>query len=420
MIMAHDRSGPRAGFIPRALLICGTLSLLLLPALASSPRRSPASEAPALKSQDSPRDERSNARTTQAQTRQKPSQTRNAEPRKDAAPGEPRAPLKVRVAHPIERELSDHVQLAGRIEAGREVELKPRVSGTVIAVHCRPGQAVKEGDVLFEIDPRSYQAELDKAQAEYERAKIHKSEIRNIQEAEASVKVAAAARDIAKLKLEFTRVTAPFAGTITGTVLAAGNVADADRTSLATIIAVDPLYVSFNVPQDTVLSLNRLRREGKFRGDVPISLVPQGEQGSSRPAKLEFADIRIDPNAGTARWRATIANVDQLLLPGMSVTVRLTTSMPYKALLIAPEAVVSSMGPAWFVNVVHGDVAETRQVFWSMSDMHDGLVPVTEGLKPDDWVIIDAVHRIRNGMKVVPERVPMPTGTPGQRVLGTQ
>jgi multidrug efflux system membrane fusion protein len=308
------------------------------------------------------------------------------------------------------------------------------VSGTVVAVLCRTGQEVPAGAPLFELDSRSFKAELDKAQAECERAtarrnrkktefetterlaaakSISRQELNlfesELAEAQASLKAAEATREVARINLEFTRVTAPFAGTITGPVLSSGNVANADTTPLATLIAVDPVHVEFHVDQTTILLLNRQRREGKLPPQLQVQVGLRGEEGYPLQARLEFTDIRLNPANGTARWRAEVANPDRVLLPGMGVTVRLTISPPYNALLIPRSAWVTDTRRN-FVSVLTRDHAfEDREIKTGLVQ-DDGLVPVTEGLRADDWVVLDyqAWRQIAQREKIVPEKVTMP------------
>jgi RND family efflux transporter MFP subunit len=342
----------------------------------------------------------------------------------------------VRVSQPIVREVRDYALFNGQIDAPIRVDLRGRVSGMLDKVLCQPGQVVKKGDLLFVVDPRPYKAELDKAEAEFERTRarrtrwqdeltrvkrqaksdsILQAEAKRVegesQEAEASLKAAQAARDLAKLNLEFTLVTAPIDGTILGPVLAAGNVAVADRTSLASLISMDPMYVYFDVDQQTALNVIRLRREGKIKAEAGTNLSVrvglEDEEDFSRVGQVRSLNIPFDPKTGTARWRAEIPNPDRLLLPGMSARVKLVTSAPYKALLVTDEAPPlwnDRRDNAWSVHILTDQGIVQRRVV-KLGAEQGRMRVVQEGIRADDWVVIDA--GVEEGMKVTPERVPM-------------
>jgi RND family efflux transporter MFP subunit len=329
------------------------------------------------------------------------------------------------------------------------VDLRARVGGTLNQTLCQPGQAVKKGDLLFEIDPRPYKAELDKAEAEIRvaeaRLKIRMTELAEAQrdtqeregrpsgnriksqceEAQAAVQVAQKARDLVKLKLEYTAVWAPIDGTISDSVLTPGNVVVADATSLSTLASTDPMYVYFDVDQQTIVSLKRLRREGKLPGKagdgLTIRLVLQDELEFPREGRVDSLDGPLNPATGTALWRAKLPNADGLLLPGMGARVRLVTSPPYKALLVtdsAPPLWRRPQDDCWIVHVVTDqNVIQARVV--KPGSQQGGpevfgvaesgrLRVVKEGIRADEWVVIDSGSE-PEGATVDPVRVPMPT-----------
>jgi RND family efflux transporter MFP subunit len=434
MIVAEERSSPAARVAPRFLVASGMFGLVLLPALASEPATPLIGTHSNSSAQEAPKNNSSTTSAPSAKARPRRNDAPGQEVTKDDGPSPISALTKVQVSHPLSREITDHLDYMGSIQAGREVVLRPRVSGTIVAVLCRTGQAVPAGAPLFELDSRSFKAELDKAEAECERATARrnrkKTEFENTErlaatksisrqelnlfeselaEVQASLKAAEAAREVARINLEFTRVTAPFAGTITGPVLSTGDVANSDTTPLATLIAIDPVHVEFNVGQTTILRLNRQRREGKLPPDLQVHVGLPSEEGYPLQARLEFTDIRLNPANGAARWRAEIANPDRVLLPGMGVTVRLTIRPPYKALLIPRSAWVTDSGRT-IVSVLTQDHAfKDREVKTGLVQ-DDGLVPVTEGLRAVDWVVLDrlAWRQMPEPEKAVPETVTIP------------
>jgi RND family efflux transporter MFP subunit len=350
-----------------------------------------------------------------------------------AAAGAAAGPPEVAVGRPLTREVTDYEEFTGRTEAAQAVDLRARVTGYVVQVNFKEGSAVKQGDVLFEIDPRPYQADLDKADAEVARAEAHFKRVsadadrakklldnRSISqdeydhavadraEAEASLRVAAAARDIAKLNLSFTRVTAPLSGKVGRALLTPGNLAVADTTLLATIVSVDPMDVSFDVDESTLVRLARLQREDKGKAELPVLLaLPDGE-GFVHRAKLAGIGVRVDPNTGAAHGRAVFANPDGLFLPGMFVRVRVLTSGPHKALLVPETAVGREQGGAFVLVVTDKNVVERRPVKLGPQDAEVRVVK--EGLTPEDRVVFDT-RQSKPGLKVKTKEVPIQAPT---------
>jgi RND family efflux transporter MFP subunit len=252
-------------------------------------------------------------------------------------------------------EVADHADFTGRTEAAVTVEVRARVTGYLVKVAFKDGAEVKQGDLLFEIDPRPYQAELDRANAalaaaeahlkradtELKRAKalIERSAmskedydkvVGDVDEARAQVAVARASREVANLNLDFTKVTAPVSGRVGRRLVDSGNVVRADGTMLTTIVGKDPMYVYFDVDERTYLDLRRALRDGKVKAakleDLPVAVQLANEEGFPHQGKLDFVDNRADPTKGTIRMRAVLPNADGLLVPGLFAQVRLTTA----------------------------------------------------------------------------------------------
>ena len=268
----------------------------------------------------------------------------------------PAAEWKVQVSQPIVREVSDYETFQGRVDAAQMIEIRARVGGTLVKVHFQAEQTVEKGSPLFEIDPRSYRLELEKAEAELQRSEVQLKK-RSAQlemtkrllanksfsqqevdlyeadrdEAQASLRVAQATCDMAKLMLEFTKITAPIRGKLSRPRLGEGSLVAADTTVLATIETSDPMYVIFDVPENTVLKLARGRGQGSSKAALlsgrPVLVGLADENGYPHRGRVDSEDTRLDVNTGTLRCRAVVSNPDGFLLPGLFAQVRLVTAL---------------------------------------------------------------------------------------------
>jgi multidrug efflux system membrane fusion protein len=208
-------------------------------------------------------------------------------------------------------------------------------------------------------------------------------------ESEAAVESATADRDLAKLKLDSTEVRSPIAGVVSDSVLDAGSVVTADTTNLTTIVALDPMYVVFNLDQTTALRLKSETKKGADPASAPLVTVGlAGEDVSARSAQVNLADLHMNGGGGVVRCRAAISNQDGFLFPLLSATVRVTTSTPHKVFLVPGHAVawVPGEGPhVYFLN--QRNTVERRRI--TVGLVYDDLRAVTEGLSAGDWVIAD-------------------------------
>jgi multidrug efflux system membrane fusion protein len=246
----------------------------------------------------------------------------------------------------------EHLDYTGRLEAVERVELRPRVAGYIMKVHFQEGSRVRKGDMLVEIDPRPYQVEVDKARAEMARAEaelklavvdfqrvqtlrgkgvISQEEIAKAESgqdrARAGVTAAKAVVELARLNLEFTRITAPIDGSIGRLMVGVGNLVGAnDNATLATIVSTDPIYVYFDVPEGDLLAIRRLLgRDGTRESRPPVQVQVQvgpGDQFALRGA-LNFRDVQVNRDTGTVLMRAVLPNGDGALLPGQFARVRI-------------------------------------------------------------------------------------------------
>jgi RND family efflux transporter MFP subunit len=344
-----------------------------------------------------------------------------------SAAGPVASPRDVLAGQPVAREVTDYEDFTGRTEAVASVELRARVTGYLDKVTFKDGAEVKKGDVLFEIDPRPYRAELDKAEAnlalrevgvkrvelDFRRAKallsrraISQEEFdkfaADLEEARAALVVAKAHLAATRLTLSFTKVSAPIDGRIGRRLIDAGNLVKADDTILATIVTKAPLYAYFDIDERTILrSLRAVRagkREAKRALEFPVRMGLADEKGHPHRGTVDYTANRVNPRTGALRARAVLANADGLLLPGLFVRVRLTTSAPFTALLVPEAAVTVEKGQASLFLVNDKNVIEQRRV--RLGQRHNGLRVVEEGIKAGDSVVFGGLRGLRPGMTV--------------------
>ncbi len=276
-----------------------------------------------------------------------------SKPKPQAAP---EALAAVEVAHPLSRKVSDWDDYTGRFEAVDAVDVRPRVYGAVESVHFRDGQKVEKGQLLFVIDPRPYEAQLARAKADLAGAKaslpmrMPSSSVRRAcRKASssasrssnsgrphscrppASLDAAEAAVQTQELNTSFTRVVAPIAGRVSYRRFAAGNIVSADTTVLTTIVSEDPIRFVFDAPESALLKYKR-ETAGAAMNSVEIKL--QDEADYRWKGRMDFVDNQLDRSSGTIRARATIANPNGFIAPGMFGQMRLMASQTTDALLV--------------------------------------------------------------------------------------
>lgn len=343
-------------------------------------------------------------------------------------------PPKVTVSTPIVREIIEWDEYTGRMESTESVEVRARVNGYLQSIHFKDGQIVKKGDLLFVIDPRPYQAEVDRVTAELQlaqaRLELAKSdyaraqkllEFRAISQEEAdtraaterqalqSVEAARANVNASKLNVEFTRVTAPISGRISRKLVTEGNLINggtAESTLLTTIVSLDPVYCYFEADERSYLKYVRLARDGKQpsarEAKQPVYLALADEKTFTRKGYIDFVDNRLDPKTGTMSGRAIFTNTDLSLTPGLFGRVRLQGSSPYQAVLVPDEAVGSDQAQK-YVFVMNGDnMIEYRAV--QLGPLIHGFRVIRSGLRPNELFVANGIQRARAGIKVTPEK----------------
>jgi RND family efflux transporter MFP subunit len=350
------------------------------------------------------------------------------------------APTPVAVSRPVERYVTDYRDFTGRTAAVDSVELRARVWGYLDRVNFKEGALVKEGDVLFEIDPRTYRATLHQAEgnltslearverlnADVARARrliglraIGQEEFDKITgdrgEAVGSRLALKGAVERARLDLGYTRVTAPISGRVSRYVVTVGNLVQAGDqggggTLLTTLVSVDPMYVYFDVDEYTALRVRQLVREGKSDsprdGGYPVALGLANEDGHPHRGTINFVDNQVNPKTGTIRARGVFANKDEVLLPGFFARVRVPIGRAHKALLVSDRAIDTDQGQKVLHVVTDKNVVASRPV--RLGALHDGLREITEGLEPGERVIVNGLQQVRPGVTVEPKLVDMP------------
>ena len=351
----------------------------------------------------------------------------------NAAPGDgaPAAP-DVSVADVVARPVRAWDEFSGRISAVETLDLRPRVGGYVQRVAYEEGEAVRKGDLLFEIDPRPYRAALDRAQAELERARSEAKlataqdtraralvearaisreeyETRNAATAQgnAAVRAAEAAVAAARLDLQFTQVRSPIDGRAGRALVTIGNLAQADATLLTTVVSQDPVHVYFETDEQTWLRYARLARDGtRAASDNPVRVGLAGESGYPHAGTVDFVDNRVDPATGTIRARAVLRNPDGVFTPGLFARVQLEGSGRFDALLVDDKAVLTDQDRKYVYVLGKDNTAQRKDVV--LGRVIDGLRVVESGLSPGDAVIVSGLQKVfMPGMPVAPKKVAM-------------
>jgi multidrug efflux system membrane fusion protein len=356
-----------------------------------------------------------------------------------AAPEPPVIP----VSHPIEGSVTDYVDYTGRTDAVESVSIVPRVTGYIVKIPFQEGADVKKGDLLFEIDPRPYQAQLDQAQgqlklyeaqlnlaiANYARAKelakthgaISAMDVDAYQaqqaEADAALRAARASLEVYNLNLSFARVVSPIDGRVSRYYLTLGNLVNQDQTLLTTVVSLDPMYGYFDIDEPTILQIRRAVNEGKIKPrrnrEIPVLMGLQGEEGFPHHGMMNFFNNQVNPTTGSLSARGVFPNPTPtkgvpLLSPGMFVRIRLPIGEPHPALQVIDRAVGSDQGLK-FVYVVddHNTIQYRRVVTGPLQD--NGLRVIVDGLKAQESIVIGGLQQVRPQMVVKPEPMSMPT-----------
>jgi len=343
----------------------------------------------------------------------------------------------VDVASVLVRETTDWQTYSGRLEAVDRVDVRPQVPGEIVAVHFRNGALVQKGDVLFTIDPRPYQAEVARAEAQVAAAQARlryaSADLERAQgltagntisrrtldekenaarEAAANLKAAQAALESARLNLGYTKVTAPVTGRVSRAEVTPGNLvaAGAGAAPLTTLVSVSPIYASFDVDEQTYLRHIAAMKDAEA---VPVLMGLADEKDYPRKGVVEHVDNRLDTVSGTIRVRARFDNPDGRLVPGLFARIKVGGSAPYEALMVDERAIGTDQDKKFVLAVTPDNRVEYRQI--RLGPLQDGLRVVTGGLSRGDRIIVNGVQKARPGTQVQPNAVAMDgsRGAPG-------
>ena len=364
-----------------------------------------------------------------------------------ANPAPPAVP--VSVATVVESRVAAWDEFSGRLEAVDRVEVRPRAAGIVQAVHFREGALVRPGDLLFTIDPAPYQAEVDRADAQVVAARsrldhaksdddrsqrlwaeraIAERELEDsantLREADANLRAAQAALQSAQLNLGYTQVRSPIAGRIGKIEVTAGNLVAAGPGApvLSTVVSVSPIYASFDADEQVVMKALRQLPGGASARErierIPVQMGTSASEDLPFQGRLQLVDNQVDARSGTIRVRAVFDNKDGQLIPGQFARLRMGQAASSNALLVSERAIGTDQDKRFVVVVDAENKTAWREV--KLGASANGLRIVTAGLKPGERIVVNGLQRVRPGMTVAPQLVPMETKTALRKSVAQQ
>jgi len=344
----------------------------------------------------------------------------------------PAKPPEITVAKPVIQDVTNYIYFTGYTEARKSVELRARVEGYLESFSFTPGDLVKEGDLLFVIDPKPFeasvaqaQANLETAQAESELAKASLqrkesafkekavSELTVLEaraersKAEAEVKGAEAALISTQLDLSYTKIHAPIDGRISRNYVDAGNLVGGggDKTLLADIVNYDPIYVYFNVDERSLMLYKKHNRGQELKSpadrETTVFLALEGDEGYPHKGNGDYLDNTVDLATGTIQARAVFENKDLYIEPGLFARIRLPYREVKDALLVPDAALAADQRGRYLLTVNKENVVEYKPV--EIGALVEGLRVITKGITAEDRVVVKGIQRARPGSPVTPE-----------------
>ncbi|MDB4883605.1 MAG: efflux transporter periplasmic adaptor subunit [Gemmatimonadetes bacterium] len=353
-------------------------------------------------------------------------------------PAPPNPAPEVTVASVIDKPIAEADEFTGHFEAVQSVEVRPRVTGYIQRVTFSEGATVRQGDPLFEIDPRPYEAELARAEAVLEQARTRQALARQeveratrlvttqaisreefdgrtsgLAEASGAVRAAEASVRTARLNIEWSTVRAPIAGRVGRAEITRGNLVQASSPTgslLTTIVSLDPIYVYFDTDEQLYLknasAFTALRSvPGVGRAPRPVLIGLANESGFPHEGRLDFVDNQVDRAAGTIRVRAVVPNASHLFAPGLFARVQLSGGAARRALLIQDQAIGTDQDRKFVLVLKPDSSVEYRAI--TVGRVVNGLRIVESGLKSGESIVINGQLRVRPGMKVAAKHAAM-------------
>ena len=348
----------------------------------------------------------------------------------------PTAP-EVSVAQVVSERITEWDEFTGRLQAPETVNLVPRVSGYIEQVHFNEGALVNKGDLLVQIDPQPFAAEVARlkadlqsaqsalvlAETEYNRAEklssaraisdeLLDTRLARKQQAAASVASVKAALHRAELDLSYTSITAPISGRVSYAQITAGNYVNAGQSQLTSLVSTDKMYAYFDVDEQSYLKYLRLTEAGK-RADTrdakanPVYMALADDSGYQHIGNIDFVDNSINQQTGSIRIRASFPNTDDQLLPGLFARIKLVGSDSYQGILIDEKAIGTDLNNKFVLVVNAENQLEYRGI--KLGEKVNGLRIVREGLTATDKIVVNGLQRVMPNIQIKPKLVDMAT-----------
>jgi multidrug efflux system membrane fusion protein len=340
----------------------------------------------------------------------------------------------VSVAAVVHQRITEWDEFTGRLEAPESVSLRPRISGYIDSIGFKEGAIVKAGQPLFYIDDRSYKAEVRRLEAEladvnsqlklakstFVRAneltennaisvELFDSRAADLEQAKARLRSTSAALEIAKLNLSYTKVTAPITGRVSRAQITAGNLVSAGQTELTTIVSVNQVYAYFDADEQTYLKYIKLAQEGTRPSSRevknPVYMGLANESGFPHQGYIDFIDNQVNPATGTIRGRAVFENPEGSFIPGLFTRIKLVGSASYDGILIDDKAIATDLSNKYVLVLDNENKVQYRAI--TLGEKLNGLRIVKSGLTAEDSIVVNGLQRVRPGVQVAPEVVPM-------------